>query len=264
VVRSARVFFFAICLCLLCSVPLFAGTGPVLVQGALEMEVSTLVKSLADPEEIVIDGWTFWRGRVADRDVVVSRTGTGSINAAAATLLAIREFLPACIINQGTAGGYAPDLDLWDIVLGERVVNAASVVVEYRDRGEGLDVTEWSISEEFHRTVFQSDGALLGVALSKGQDYDKGRVVKGTLFSCDRWSKEQDYLDHWHRTEGAMAEEMESAASAGIAAHYNVTFLAVRVISSNQTAGVAWDMQKAGEIAVAGQLFVLEIIKALP
>jgi len=38
----------------------------------------------------------------------------------------------------------------------------------------------------------------------------------------------------------------------------------VRVISSNQTAGVAWDMQKAGEIAVAGQLFVLEIIKALP
>src|SRR5512139_1485047 len=95
----------------------------IVVQGAVDTELQPLLAALQGREEIQIAAWTFWRGRIAGKTVVVSRTEVGPVNAAAATTLAIRTFRPRLIVNQGTAGAATPELKRFDIVVGEATVD---------------------------------------------------------------------------------------------------------------------------------------------
>jgi hypothetical protein len=91
----------------------------IIVQGALDVELQPLLAALEDKREIQVAAWTFWRGKIAGRSVVISRTEVGPINAVAATTLAITHFRPRLVINQGTAGANDPDLQVFDIIIGE-------------------------------------------------------------------------------------------------------------------------------------------------
>ena len=75
-----------------------------LIQGAVDTELQPLLAALEGKKEIQIGAWTFWRGRIGGKRVVVSRTEVGHANAAVATALGITTFHPELIINQGTAG----------------------------------------------------------------------------------------------------------------------------------------------------------------
>src|SRR4051812_20666069 len=88
---------------------------PVVVQGAMDVEIKALAASLQGATEEHVAGWTFWRGTIDGYPVVISKTQKGMENAAAATALAAERYHPAAIINQGTAGGHAPDLHVSDI-----------------------------------------------------------------------------------------------------------------------------------------------------
>src|SRR5262245_37435999 len=83
-----------------------ASARPVVVQGAMDVEVRGLAASLEHVEEEKVKGWTFWRGAVDGYPVIVSKTLKGMSNAAAATALAAERYAPIAIINQGTAGGH--------------------------------------------------------------------------------------------------------------------------------------------------------------
>lgn len=63
----------------------------IVVQGALDSELQPLLAALEGKEQIQIAAWTFWRGRVGAKRVVVSRTEVGPINAVAATTLAAED-----------------------------------------------------------------------------------------------------------------------------------------------------------------------------
>src|SRR6266545_4885654 len=80
---------------------------PVVVQGAMDVEVRTLAGTLANASEERVQGWTFWRGTLDGYPVIVSKTLKGMANAAAATAIAAERYHPIAIINQGTAGGHA-------------------------------------------------------------------------------------------------------------------------------------------------------------
>ena len=60
------------------------------------MRMPAVEAALAGKEQIQIAAWTFWRGRIAGKTVVVSRTEVGPVNAAAATTLAERGHEVAC------------------------------------------------------------------------------------------------------------------------------------------------------------------------
>jgi len=85
---------------------------PIVVQGAMAVEVRALVAALEQPTEEHVQGWTFWRGTIGGYPVVVSKTSKGMANAAAATATApaAERYHPVAIINQGTAGGHDPSL----------------------------------------------------------------------------------------------------------------------------------------------------------
>jgi adenosylhomocysteine nucleosidase len=216
------------------------GAVDIVVQGAIDAEVDPLVASLSGARLIQIGAWTFWRGRVGSRDVVVSRTEVGPINAVAATTLAILTFHPKLIINQGTAGATVPDLRVLDIVVGEATVDYGGFRTRHTDAGGGSDQKSWTRmahrlrfegDERITLPVFPGDPDVMAVVLR--QPYERGRLVKGIIGSAFQFNQEVDRLTWIHDTYDAVSEDMESAFAAGAALGLNTPFLAVRIISDS-------------------------------
>jgi adenosylhomocysteine nucleosidase len=245
--------------------------GPVVVQGAMDVEIRKLAGAIQNATEEQVSGWTFWRGTVDGYPVVISKTLKGMENAAAATALAAERYHPIAIVNQGTAGGHVPELHVYDIVLGTHAVNLGSFKTGYRARGRGSDVAGWNPLDLMRsegsagqdpnaQTLrrFTGDERLLAAARHVRGQYRKGRVVDGVIGSSEVWNSEIDRIDRFHDQFGTMAEEMETASSAQIAGLFQIPFLGIRVVSNNITNGEAYDT-RTGE---ACQDYVYSVVKA--
>ena len=244
---------------------------PVVVQGAMDVEIQKLARVIEHPVEANVGGWTFWTGTIDGYPVVISKTLKGMENAAAATALAVERYHPIAIINQGTAGGHQPDLHVYDIVLGTDAVNLGSFKTGNRARGEGSNFADWSPldlmrsegsagNDPSARTMrrFHGDDTLLAAARGIRGTYTKGRVIDGVIGSAEVWNSELDRVRFFHDTFGTTAEEMEAASVAQIAGLFNVPFLGIRVLSNNVTNGEKYDT-KTGE---ACQNYVYDVVKA--
>jgi adenosylhomocysteine nucleosidase len=246
-------------------------TAPMLVQGAMQLEIELLIGRLRDTRVERIGAWTFWRGSVDGYPVIVSKTLKGTSNAAAATALAVERYRPIAIINQGTAGGHTPTLRVYDIVLGTSAVNLGAFKSPRRTAGAGSHTLDWTpldlmVAEgsagndpREHRIArFQADRSLLSVALAAKPSYTRGRIVEGVIGSSDMWNDELDRIARFHQEFGTTAEDMETASAAQIAALFNVPFLGIRVLSNNATNGGAHD----GKTGEACQDYVYRVVQA--
>jgi adenosylhomocysteine nucleosidase len=202
---------------------------------------------------------------------VISKTLKGTSNAAVATALAAERYHPAAIVNQGTAGGHAPDLHVYDIVLGTDAVNLGSFKTGYRARGEGSNFADWqpldlmrsegSAGEDPNaRSMrrFRGDDGLLAADRNVRGKYRKGRVVEGVIGSSEVWNSEIDRIQRFHDQFGTTAEEMETASAAQIAGLFQIPFLGIRVLSNNITNGARYD----GRTGEACQEYVYDVVKA--
>jgi adenosylhomocysteine nucleosidase len=259
-------------LCTLLTACRAAERRPVVVQGAMDVEVRKLAGALANVREEHVQGWIFWRGTLDGYPVIVSKTLKGMSNAAAATALAAERYHPLAIVNQGTAGGHEPQLHVYDIVLGTYSVNLGSFKTGFRKAGEGSDFLEWAPldltrsdgsagNDPNARRMrrFKGDEQLLAAAVSVKDRYRKGRIVEGVIGSADMWNSELDRIQRFHDQYGTSVEEMETASAAQIADLFHIPFLGIRVLSNNITNDGAWD-PKTGE---ACQDYVYEVVKAI-
>ena len=251
--------------------PAAPARDPIVIQGAMPVETQELVAALANQAEQRVQGWTFWTGTLDGYPVVVSKTQKGMTNAAAATALAIEHFHPRAIINQGTAGGHDPALQVSDIVIGTASVNIGAFKTGTRGWGEGSDFAAWhpmdllrsegSAGQDPNAWVmrrFEADAALLAAANSVKDRYRAGRVVEGVIGSSDVWNSELDRIQRMHDEYGTSVEEMETAAAAQVAGMSRVPFVGIRVLSNNITNGGVYESQSA----TACQQFVLEVVRA--
>ena len=257
--------------CAVARAPGRSAAQPVVVQGAMDVEVRKLAAGLENAREERVREFRFWIGTVNGYPVVVSKTLKGMENAAAATALAAERYHPAAIINQGTAGGHQPDLHVFDIVLGVEAVNLGSFKTGYRAHGDGSVVADWS-PLDLLRTEgsagqdpnaramrrFRGDPGLLDAARRVRGQYQRGQVTEGVIGSSEVWNSELDRIGYFHDRFGTTAEEMETAAAAQIAGMFGIPFLGIRVLSNNITNDGAYD-PKTGE---ACQEFVAEVVKA--
>ena len=251
--------------------PAAVAARPVVVQGAMDVEITKLAGALENATEEKVQGWTFWKGTIDGYPVVVSKTLKGMSNAAAATALAAERYRPVAIINQGTAGGHEPSLHVYDIVLGTQAVNLGSFKTGYRARGKGSNFAEWapldlmrsegSAGEDPNaRTMrrFGGDEGLLTAARNVRGKYLKGRVVEGVIGSSEIWNSEIDRIQRFHDQFGTTAEEMETVSAAQIAGLFEIPLLGIRVVSNNITNGGTYDA-RTGE---ACQEYVYDVVKA--
>nr|WP_189595470.1 5'-methylthioadenosine/S-adenosylhomocysteine nucleosidase [Photobacterium aphoticum] len=251
------------------SFSVFAAPQPILVQGAMDIETSTLVAALKESKETTVGSWTFWQGEIDGYPVVVSRTEVGLANAAASTTIGIEHFNPKYIINQGTSGGHDPKLYRGDIVVGEASFNMGAYKTAFKEKGQGIDPTQW---QNFDVTMrlrekgefveypqFKADEKLVNIAYSQADVYKKGNVVKGLIGSADEWNREVDRINWFHNTMGTSVEEMETSAAALVAQAYKVPFVGIRILSNTDQHKQDFDPQTA----VDCQLYTLDVVKAL-
>jgi purine-nucleoside phosphorylase len=121
---------------------------PVVVQGAMDVEVKQLASRLDGVTVETVGGWTFWRGTLDGYPVIVSKTLKGVSNAAAATTIAAERYRPVAVINQGTAGGHDPQLHVYDIVLGKESLDLGAFKTAYRAPGQGSNSLEWTLMRQ--------------------------------------------------------------------------------------------------------------------
>jgi adenosylhomocysteine nucleosidase len=244
---------------------------PIILQGAMQLEIEKLAGRLDTPSVERVGGWTFWRGSVDGYPVIVSKTLKGMSNAAAATVIAVERYHPGAIVNQGTAGGHDPNLHLYDIVVGASAVNIGAFKSRYRAAGRGSSPFDWmpldlmasdgSAGNDPNARKparFQADGPLLAAARRAKGTYTRGRVVEGVIGSSDVWNDEVDRVAWFHTTFGTMVEEMETASAAQIASLFDVPFLGIRVVSDNIRNGGAYD-PNTGE---ACEDYVYQVVKS--
>ena len=250
-----------------------APKSPIMIQGPMPIEAEFFASLLTDVRIEKAGNATFYIGRLNDYPVVVAKTGKGLENTAAATAIGIERYRPIAIINQGTSGGHDPKLNVGDIVLGKRAVNASNFKTARLAQGQGSDPMQWvpmdimasegsagegdSAADAEKVRYYLGNKELLGIAQSVKQKYTRGKVVEGTIGSGNFWNNELDRIAWLNQHLGTSVEEMETSAAAQIALAYDVPFLGIRVLSNNITNGGHYDPTTS----VDCQQFVKEVVE---
>ena len=242
--------------------------SPILIQGAMSVETAELIGALANAKEEPFGPWRCVRGELFGHPVVIQETQWGMANAAALAALAIERYQPSAILSQGTAGAHDASLHVYDIVLGVQTVNESAWQSHYRPAGAGapyddlkqLGVFAWDAEKNaFTQEVYHAaDEKLLAAARRAIPTYERGKIVEGTIGTCDSWNCAVDRVNFLRQFYGSLCEEMEGDAVAQSAKSFGVPFLAVRIISNsilkNQD---PWDLGTGP----ACQRFVMNVLK---
>lgn len=233
-------------------------SGPILLQGAMDVETDVLIAALDRGREECIGGFSFWQGLLGGREAVVCRTDIATVCCAAATAVGIAHFHPQVVINQGIAGAHREELHVGDIVVGRECVPIHDLKMPPRGRGEGSDPFAW----EFHShrdgepalPVYRADPVW--AARLERTPYG-GRKLAGRLGSGDVFNREADRIAWLRERAGEDCEDMESVAAYQICARMGTPCVGVRIISNNELTGEPYCREVGRDL----QRFVLEALK---
>ncbi len=154
---------------------------PILVQGAIDIEVNHLIEVLDDIEEIEIGTYKFFKGSINGYPIIVSKTKIGQTNAGASTSIAILKYSPILIINQGTAGGHGKIIRKGDIVIGKDYINLTAFRINRREEGDGADLDGWKMrafyTDSQHHIYNVADERLVKFAEEESEEYKERKNI---------------------------------------------------------------------------------------
>ncbi len=211
--------------------------------GAMEQEVSLLRSQISNLTTDIIAGIEFYQGQLNGVEVVVTRSGIGKVTAAIATTLLIERYAPTQIINTGSAGGFAKELAIGDVVISSEV--------RYHD----ADVTAFGYEMgqlPGQPAAFLPQPALVETAQQAIAQVGEVKAIEGPICTGESFiadpARTQVMLSHFPTI---AACEMEAAAIAQTCHQFNVPFVVIRAISDNANDDSAMDFDsfiiKAGE-----------------
>lgn len=232
---------------------------PILIQGAMEDEIALIKEKMNEIEEINLYGYVFYKGKIDECPVVLSKTQVGLMNVTAATVIGIINFLPRIIINQGVAGGITKEVHKGDFVIGESCININSFQTPYKGEGEGSNSLDWELKtfkegiDEL--VVLRANTKLIEMAEEEAKKQKLSYVV-GTMGSGDVWNAEKDRMLWLSEKYNILCEDMETIGAYQMGLKFNIPTIGIRVLSDNLLLGEEYD-KKVGKI---GQEFIYDLI----
>lgn len=262
-----------------CSTPVFAEPcpeqPPILIESPMDSEIEVLRPLLTDSQEVVIDGYHFYVGKLRGCKVVLVQTYIKPINAALATHIGIHHFKPMAVVSQGIAGGHDRRLRIGDLVIGERACYVESISTGYSRPGEGQNLASWARHDnDFVHSdgtrektfYFECDPHLVSLAEKTAQGYTRGRVYRGTIASGFSWIRETDRILWANQNLGSTVVDMESAAVAQVCNMYQVPVVIFRTVSDNELLPgreLTGELEFDDSVAVDSQRFTSDFVSQL-
>ena len=202
---------------------------------ALDEELA-LFKENATVEQVVRQaGLDFHFALLADRKVILLKSGVGKVNAAVATQVLIDRFGVDAVIFSGIAGSLVPHLKQGDIVISNFVVQHDIDLTAFGHRhGEIPELTR--LIEADPKLVAATSDAFDRVSEDESA---AGQMVVGTIATGDSFVSDPQKIKWLQREFGAVATEMEGGAVGQVCQMNRVPFVVIRVISDGAGEGAA-------------------------
>lgn len=237
---------------------------PILLIGALKGEIKYLIEMLEDCEIETKSIYKFYKGFINNYPIVIAKSEVGLVNASSCLTLAIENYNPICIVNEGTAGGIIENRHKKDIIIAEECFNILSSKTPYKELGEGSNSCEWDLmtftdGENDEKRLYKSDERLTNIALSVKDKYEYGNVYTGVVGSADVWNREKDKLKYLAEEHNVSCEDMELIAIYTIAKNYNIPAVGIKIMSDNELLGEEYE-PAVGQYA---QEYTYEVLREL-
>lgn len=214
--------------------------------GAMDEEINVLREHIVDKQEITVANIKFIIGKLANKHIVLLKSGIGKVNASMATTIMHERFSPTHVINTGSAGGYAEKLQVGDVVISSEVIHHDVDVTafEYQfGQVPGLPTT-FQANEAL---VFKAEQAVRKTNIA----YEIGLIGSGDVFV----GNEVQSKPILKRFPQLIAVEMEAAAIGQVCYQYNVPFVIIRALSdiAGKQSSISFDkfLEKASKNAAS-------------
>lgn len=191
---------------------------------AMQEEMQEIEKIMTEKENQKIYELNFIKGKINNIDVVLVAAGVGKVNAARTTQILIDNFQVDAIINVGSAGSSNDELEIGDIVIGNKIVQ------------HDFDITAFGHPKGYISNVGQymeSDSTLIEKmeqTISKLKE-NEFKIKIGTIATGDIFCTELKMKEKIRTKFNSDAIEMEGAAIAQVCKLDNIPFLVIRSIS---------------------------------
>ena len=192
---------------------------------AMKEELDALLSKVELKNSYEIFDLTFYECEFNNMECVLVECGIGKVNAARSTQILIDNMKVECIINIGVAGGVSKELDICDIVVGEKLVQ------------HDFDLTGFNHEKGYIPNVgkyIKSDEYLVKIAMDNCEGI---KVHKGVIASGDIFVTEEKMSDKINTKFDALCVEMEGASIAQVCYLSHVPFLVIRSISDSPKKG---------------------------
>ena len=189
--------------------------------GAMAQEVNILAGQLEDAERYEHAGFVFYTGTRHGLEIIVLQSGIGKVNAAVGTAILLERHQPDAIINTGSAGGFASDLAIGDVIISDEVRHHDVVVFGY-EIGQVPGMPAGYKADKQLREIARNAIAELGEV-----NVREGLVATGDAFMADP----ERVATTRAQFPTMLAVEMEGAAIAQTCHLYNCPFVVIRALS---------------------------------
>ncbi|MCL7930352.1 5'-methylthioadenosine/S-adenosylhomocysteine nucleosidase [Halomonas llamarensis] len=191
--------------------------------GAMAQEVAILAEQLTNAERYDHAGFTFYRGERHGLDVIILQSGIGKVNAAVGTAVLLERYQPEAVINTGSAGGFAMDLAIGDVIISDEV------------RHHDVDVTAFGYEMgqvPGMPAAFAADPGLRDEARRAVQALNEVNVKEGMIATGDSFMADPERVERTRTLFPTMlAVEMEAAAIAQTCHLFGCPFVVIRALS---------------------------------
>ncbi|MCA1021671.1 5'-methylthioadenosine/S-adenosylhomocysteine nucleosidase [Halobacillus litoralis] len=190
--------------------------------GAMDEEVERLQSEMTDKAENETAGCLFIEGMLRGKKVVLLKSGIGKVNAAVSTTILHEQYGVESVINTGSAGGFAEELEVGDIVVSDFVTH------------HDVDVTAFDYAYgqvPGMPAMYEADPALVEKAM-RAVGSTKARAAKGIIATGDSFMQDPERVALVRsRFPEMIAAEMEAAAIAQVCYKYGTPFVVLRALS---------------------------------
>ncbi|MDP3535638.1 MAG: 5'-methylthioadenosine/S-adenosylhomocysteine nucleosidase [Halomonas sp.] len=191
--------------------------------GAMAQEVNLLASQLENAERYEHAGFVFYTGTRYGLEVVVLQSGIGKVNAAVGTAILLERHQPDAVINTGSAGGFATDLNIGDVIISDEVRHhdVDAVVFGYElGQVPGMPA------------AYQADKQLRDLARGAIAALGEVNVREGLIATGDAFMAYPERVATTRAQFPTMlAVEMEGAAIAQTCHLYGCPFVVIRALS---------------------------------